>query len=270
MRLAYGKQQSDAWLRSRVGRITGSKIADVCDYLVIKSRAGESSAKRNKYRLQLIAERLTGRAADNYVSPSMQWGTDTENDARLYYEGAMRQMCEPVGFVLHPQFDFTGASPDSLVGTEGVLEIKCPETTTHLDYIAGGKIPDDYLPQVAWELACTGRKWVDFVSFDPRIGADSLRFFYRRMGRDELEWTIGAGKEPLTLTGEAVIDYFTSEVLKLNAEIEYFFAERDIRPIAPFPVELVEAEPSSDAYDPSKPFAEQRYDFLDNTLAECP
>jgi putative phage-type endonuclease len=265
MKVSFGKQGSDAWLRGRIGRITGSRLADTCSYLVIKSRAGESSAKRNNYRMELIAERLTGRAKDHYVSPPMEHGTNTENDARLYYEGVMRQMCEPVGFVLHQQFDFSGASPDSLVGTEGVLEIKCPETTTHLDYIAGGQIPAEYYPQIAWELACTGRKWVDFVSFDPRINAASLRFFYRRVARDELEFGIGSGKDERVLTGEAVIDYFSSEVCKLNAEVEYFFAERGIQPIAPYPVELVEAEeeePLTD-YDPGKSFADQDHSFLD-------
>jgi putative phage-type endonuclease len=235
MRNTYGSQQSDAWLRNRVGRIPGSRIADVCSYLVIKSRAGESSAKRNNYKMELIAERLTGRAKDHYVSPAMEHGTATENDARLYYEGALRVMCEPVSFVLHPKYDFTGCSPDSLVAAEGVLEIKCPETTTHLEYVEGGRIPDEYLPQIAWELVCTERKWADFVSYDPRIQDDLLRFFYRRIGRDEFEWKVG---ERL-LTGEAVLDYFTSEVIKLNAEIEYFFASHDAKPVAPYPVELI-------------------------------
>jgi putative phage-type endonuclease len=215
--------------------------------------------------MELIAERLTGRAAERYVSPAMEHGTATEDEAAAYYEGVMRQMVEPVGFVLHPKYDFTGASPDRLVGTEGLLEIKAPETTTHLEYLMAGKIPELYLPQVAWELACTGRKWADFVSFDPRIHADALRFFYRRVGRDELEWKICQGKDEITLTGEAVIDYFTSEVLKFNAEIEYFFAERDIRPIAPFAVQLQEepAEPASDdAYDHSKDFIDQDHSYL--------
>lgn len=239
MRITYGKQQGDSWVRNRIGRITGSRIADACSYLVIKSRAGESSAKRNNYRMELIAERLTGRAKDHYVSPAMEHGTATEDDARLYYEAALRQMCEPVSFVLHPTYDFTGSSPDSLVGEDGVLEIKCPESTTHLQYVLEGKIPGEYLPQIAWELACTGRRWADFVSYDPRIQDDSLRFFYRRVLRSELEWKIGTGKDEITLTGESVIDYFTSEVLKLNAEIEYFFAEHNAKPIAPYPVELI-------------------------------
>jgi putative phage-type endonuclease len=275
MRIAYGKQQSDSWIRSRVGRITGSRIADVCSYLTRKSGTkgpGDSSAKRDGYRLELIAERLTGRAKDHYVSPAMEHGTNYENDARLYYEGVMRQMCEPVGFVLHPKYDFTGASPDSLVGADGVLEIKCPETTTHLEYVLGGQIPEEYLPQVAWELACTGRQWVDFVSFDPRVQVDSLRFFYRRVQRSELAWIIGSGKDETVLTGEAVIDYFEREVCKLNAEIEFFFAERGIDPIAPFSVELVDEETGevSDLppYDPSKPFDKQDYAFLDGNRSD--
>jgi putative phage-type endonuclease len=225
MRVTYGRQQSDAWLRNRVGRITGSRIADVISVLTRTSgakKAGDPSAKRDAYKLELIAERLTGRAKDHYVSMAMEHGTATEDDARLYYEGALRMMCEPVSFVLHPKYDFTGSSPDALVGEDGILEIKCPDTTTHLDYVLGGKVPDEYLPQIMWELACTGRKWADFVSYDPRIQDDKLRFFYRRVERDE-----------------ALIAHYTEQVLKLNAEIEYFFAERNATPIAPYPVELI-------------------------------
>lgn len=260
MRNTYGSQQGDAWLRNRIGRITGSRLADVCSYLTRSSgakKAGDSSSKRDNYRLELIAERLTGRAKEHYVSPSMDHGTNTEDDARLYYEGVTRQMCEPVGFVLHPKYDFTGASPDALVGSDGVLEIKCPETTTHLEYILTGKLPDEYLPQVAWELACTGRKWVDFVSFDPRVQCDSLRFFYRRVAREELDF---AG-----YTGEAVIEYFTAEVLKLNAEIEYFFAEHNAKPIAPYPVELITEDGEVIDQEAVDDFTGAAYAFLDST-----
>lgn len=268
MRNTYGSQQSDAWLRNRIGRIPGSRIVDVCSYLVIKSRAGEPSAKRNSLRMDLIAERLTGRAKDHYVSPQMEHGTDTESEAVMFYERALRTMCAPVGFVLHPKYDFTGSSPDALVGTEGVLEVKCPDTTTHLEYIQAGVVPEQYLPQIAWEMACTERKWADFVSYDPRIQDQRLRFFYRRTGRDELEWK--AGKR--VLKGEAVIDYFTSEVLKLNAEIEYWFAEHNAKPIAPFPVELVteDGEVVPQSFNESN-LNGPEWSFLDQTsLAEVP
>ena len=99
-------------------------------------------------------------------------------------------------------------------------------------------IPTEYLPQIAWEMACTERKWADFVSYDPRIHDEKLRFFYRRMDRDELEWKVG----DRIITGETVIDYFTEEVLKLNAEIEYFFEQHGAKAVAPYPVEIVDEE----------------------------
>jgi putative phage-type endonuclease len=251
MRNTFGSQQGDAWLRNRIGRITGSCLADVCSYLTRASgakKAGDSSAKRDGYRMQLIAERLTGRATDHYVSLSMEHGTNTEDDARIYYEGATRQMCAPVGFVLHPQYDFTGASPDALVGSDGVLEIKCPETTTHLEYIDAGVVPPEYVAQIMWELACTGRKWADFISFDPRVQDDKLRFFYRRMERDE-----------------AMIATYTAEVLKLNAEIEYWIAEHKAIPVAPYPVEIVTED--GEILEPGavSDFTGAAYDFLDKT-----
>jgi len=257
MRATYGRQQGDAWIKNRIGRITGSRIADVISVLTRASgakKAGDPSAKRDAYKLEVIAERLTGRAKDHYVSPAMEHGTNTEDDARMYYESVMRQMCAPVSFVLHPRYDFTGSSPDSLVGDSGVLEIKCPETTTHLAYHQGGVVPEEYVPQIQWELACTERQWCDFVSFDPRIQDPNLRFFYRRMKRDE-----------------DLIRHYTEQVLKLNAEIEYFFAEHNAKPIAPFPVEIItedgevlEQGAEGDVND----FAGSAYDFLDENQLE--
>jgi hypothetical protein len=272
MKNTYGSQQSDAWLRNRIGRITGSRLVDVCSYLTRASgtkKAGEPSAKRDNYRDELISERGTGRAKDHYVSLAMEHGTNTEDEARMYYEGALRVMCAPVSFVLHSQYDFTGSSPDSLVGSEGVLEIKCPESTTHVVYRRGDRVPEEYLPQVSWELACTGRKWVDFVSYDPRWADERLRFFYRRLGRDELELEVGGR----TLTGEAVIDYYTNEVIKLNAEVVYYFTEGGFKTIAPYPVEIitedgeiVSDEPDGDPAD----FAGDGYAFLDKGIGMTP
>lgn len=259
MRITYGKQQGDTWIRNRIGRITGSRIADVCSYLVIKSRAGESSAKRNNYQMELIAERLTGRARDHYVSPAMEHGTATEDDARLYYEKAVGEMCIPVSFVLHPKYDFTGSSPDSLVGDDGVLEIKCPESTTHLQYVLDGKVPDEYLPQIVWELACTGREWADFVSFDPRIQDETLRFFYRRIKREDLEWCAGES----IYAGEQVIEYFTQQMLKFEAEIQDFFAEHHAKPIAPYPVEIITEDGEVIEQGDPADFTGDGYKFID-------
>jgi hypothetical protein len=250
MRNTYGGQQSDAWLRNRVGRITASRIGDVCSYLKRKSgdkEVGSSSGTRDSYFYELVSERLTGRTKDHYNSPAMQRGNDLENDARLYYEGALRVMCQPVNFVLHPELDFTGASPDSLVGSEGVVEIKCLLPWNHIEFLDTKEIEPERFSQVGWQLACGGkqRRWSDLVHFCPDIlGCDALRFHYDRIGRDELQWKVG--KEERLLTGEAVIDYFTSEVIKLNAEITQFMVEHKATPVAPFPVEFLEEEPPED------------------------
>jgi putative phage-type endonuclease len=221
---SFGRQQGDAWVRYRCGRITGSRMADVCSYL----KDGKTeSAKRYNYRMELIAARLTGRTADHYVTPAMQWGIDTEEAAVLFYEAAFGVMSEPCGFFVHPDMPFSGASPDRLIDDDGLLECKAPETVTHLEYILEGKVPDQYMPQIQWELACTGRKWADFLSYDPRIQTENLRFFCRRVERDE-----------------ALIAKYTAEVLKMEAEINAFLDKHECKPLAPFPVDLKEPEPA--------------------------
>lgn len=271
-----GLQQSDAWLRARCGRITGSKLADVVDYVAKGSmKRGDKTiapgAKRSKYRREIIAERLTGMLVDHWYSDYMARGEREESPARMFYEGITRQMVTPVSFVIHPDFSFTGASADGLIGKEGVLEIKNPNTITHLEYRDDEVLPEDYVPQVGWEMACAGkeRRWADFLSLDRRIVDPNLCYFLKRVGRDELEWTVPIivdGKaEERKLTGESVIDYFTSEVLKFNAEIEYYFAERKAKTIAPFPVEIIdEPEPAPETYpDAPENFLGREYAFLD-------
>lgn len=233
MREVYGGQQGDEWLRSRIGRITGSELAKVCSYLTRASKgkvAGEPSAERDTYKRKLIAERLTGLDSPNVTLPRMQWGVDTEDEAATFYEMATGEMVEKVGFVLHPEWDFAGASPDRLVGADGLAEFKCPETTTHLRYIAEDRIPPDYMPQLVWELVCTQRKWVDFVSYDPRIKDEKAKFFCRRLAVEDLAWD--------TMRGRQVIAYFEDQVLKFEKEIQQYIAERGLTPVAPFPVRL--------------------------------
>jgi exodeoxyribonuclease (lambda-induced) len=237
----YGAQQSDAWLRAHCGRITGSGLDAVCAYLSRKSgdkKKGDPKAERDTYKLEKIGERLSGRLATHYETPAMRIGNEYEEEARLYYEGVLNVATTSVGFYVHDEYDFTGASCDALIDDDGVLEIKCPTTPVHLKYVMGGDIPKDYIPQVAWELACTGRAYVDFVSYGVGVLDDDLRFFYRRRGRTELEYSYtdysGAEDREVKLTGEAVIEYFTNEVLKMENEIREFLKGR--RTIAPFPV----------------------------------
>jgi hypothetical protein len=246
MRETYGADQGDAWLHARIGRLTGSRLAEVCSYLERKSGdkvAGDSSGTRDRYMLEIISERLTGRDKDQFNSPAMQRGAALEEDARMCYEKALNVIAEPVGFVVHPLYDFTGATADSLVNDEGVLEIKCLLPWNHLKYVLAEEVPEEYIPQVAWEMACTGRKWADFVLYCPDIiGAEELRFWYRRIHIEDLRWTVTdytvRPSKDTVLEGQAVIDYFTNEVLKFEAEIQAFMAKHHARPVAPYPLQL--------------------------------
>jgi hypothetical protein len=272
-----GPQQSDAWLRARCGRITGSKFLDVCDFVFKGSKARGDKAvlpggKRSLYRRQTIGERLTGQLANHWASEYMAHGEREEEPARMFYESITRNMVIPVTFVVHSEFPWTGASADGLIGKDGVLEIKNPSTEKHLAYWEDGLVPEEYLPQCAWEMACAGpeRRFADFLSLDRRIQDPSLCYFLKRTGRDELEWDIpilvdGKG-EYRKLTGEAVIDYFTEQAVAFNAEIEAFLAEHNAKPIAPFPVEFQEEKEPDPGYDTSKDFEQQDYSFLDSAV----
>jgi len=237
----FGKQQGDSWLRQKCGRISGSGMGAATSYL----KNGNESADRRNYRLELIAARLTGLTPNHFVTPGMQWGIEQEENAVLMYESLFGVMAEPCGFFVHPQHDFSGASPDRLIGSDGLLECKAPETTTHLQWVIEGKVPEKYMPQLQWEMACTGREWADFLSFDPRIQDDNLRFFYRRVERDE-----------------ALIAKYTDEVLKLEEEINAFMQQHGCTPVAPFPVEIVREDGEvTDGADPDD-FSGPAYNFL--------
>lgn len=172
-------QQTPEWFSQRVGKVTASRIADV----MAKVKSGEAAGRAN-YRAQLVAERLTGTAAESYSNTAMQWGTDTEPYARMAYEAATGNLVLETGFVLHPEIGFSGASPDGLIGNDGLVEIKCPNTATHIDYLLASTVPEKYKPQMAWQMACTGREWCDFISYDPRLPED-LRLFTVRYKREE-------------------------------------------------------------------------------------
>jgi putative phage-type endonuclease len=172
-------QGSEEWFAARIGKVTASKIKDV----ISKIKTGEAAARRD-YRIQLVTERLTGQREQGYTSPDMQWGTDTEPQARAAYEAETGSIVSEVGMIDHPTINMTGASPDGLVDGDGLLEIKCPKTATHLQTLMDGKVPSQYVPQMQWQMACTGRKWVDFVSFDPRLPAE-YQLFIKRVERDD-------------------------------------------------------------------------------------
>ncbi|GGE36124.1 phage-related exonuclease [Agaricicola taiwanensis] len=172
-------QRTDEWDQARLGKVTASRVADV----VARTKSGYSASRAN-YMAQLICERLTGVKAETFNSREMQWGTDTEAEARSAYCFYRDADIEEVGFVDHPRIAETGASPDGLVGDDGLVEIKCPNTSTHIETLLGQKVPEKYVTQMQWQMACTGRAWCDFVSYDPRMPAD-MRLFVQRVHRDE-------------------------------------------------------------------------------------
>lgn len=158
------EQRTDEWYAARLGKVTASRVADV----VAKTKSGYS-ASRDNYMAELICERLTGTRGEFFPSAAMVWGTEQEPRARAAYEAAQGVLVEETGFVLHALIDDAGASPDGLVGDDGLVEIKCPNTATHLEFLLTSKIPDKYVTQMMWQMLCTGRKWCDYVSYDPRL-----------------------------------------------------------------------------------------------------
>ena len=172
------EQRSPEWFAARCGKVTASRIAD----LRAKTKSGWG-ASRDKYMAQIVVERITGTVAPSFQNAAMQHGTDTEPQARAAYEFEQDAIVVEVGFVDHPFIPMAGASPDGLVGDDGLLEIKCPESHTHLDTLLSEKIPEKYIQQMLWQMACTKKRFCDFVSFDPRM-PPHLQFWCKRVDAD--------------------------------------------------------------------------------------
>jgi putative phage-type endonuclease len=173
------EQGSDEWKAIRLGKVTASRVADV----VAKTKTGWSASRAN-YRAQLVAERLTGILGESYTNAAMEWGVATEAEAREAYCFYQNTDVEQIAFAQHPTIAMSGASPDGLIGTNGLVEIKCPNTATHIETLLGKSVPGKYALQMQWQMACTDRSWCDFVSYDPRMPED-LRLFVKRLERDE-------------------------------------------------------------------------------------
>jgi putative phage-type endonuclease len=191
------EQGTPEWFAQRIGKVTASRIADI----MAKTKTGVS-ASRGNYLAQLVAERLTGQSADTFKSGAMQHGTETEPQARMVYEAETGQIVTEVAMINHPTIEMSGASPDGFVGTDGLVEIKCPNTSTHIASLMADKAPSGYMAQMQWQMACTGRAWCDFVSFDPRMPED-MQLLIKRVPRDE-----------------ALIAEYEAEVIKFLAEVQ--------------------------------------------------
>jgi putative phage-type endonuclease len=192
------EQRTTEWHQARLGKVTASRVSEVI--------AKGKGATRDSYMADLIVERLTGQRGGGFSTAHMEWGTEQEPHARAAYSARTGELVEEVGFIQHPRLEHAGASPDGLVNDEGLVEFKCPATSTHLDTLLAGEVPTKYIPQIQFQMACTGRKWCDFVSYDPRL-PEHLRMFVKRVERDD--------KYITTLEGE--VKTFLAE---LNEKLE--------------------------------------------------
>ena len=192
-------QGSEEWFAQRLGHVTASRMSDV----LAKGKSGGEAVTRAKYRMQIIAERITGRVADSFSSAAMEWGTEQEPYARTRYAAVTGRIVDEAEFYTHPTIKWLGASPDGLLNdTGGLLEIKCPNTQTHLGYMLDKKAPAVYINQMQTQMWVTGRAWCDFVSFDPRV-PQHLQLFIVRLNRDD-----------------ALIEKMETEVRKFLSEVQ--------------------------------------------------
>ena len=173
------EQRSPEWYAARLGRVTASRVADI----MAKTKSGPSASRAN-YMAELICERLTGMQGASYQNAAMAWGVEREPEARLAYEAKTGDLVTEVGFTPHDSIDMSGASPDGLVNDDGLVEIKCPNTATHIDTLLSGTVPSKYMYQMQWQMACTGRQWCDFISYDPRM-PENMQLWVKRVKRNE-------------------------------------------------------------------------------------
>lgn len=172
-------QQTAEWFAARCGKVTASRIGD----MMAKTKTGWGASRAN-YAAQLVAERLTSTPSETFSNAAMKWGTEMEPEARAAYEFYSGNSVQEVGFIVHRAISASGASPDGLVGEFGLVEIKCPQTATHIETLLEGAVPAKYNYQMQWQMACANRSWCDWVSYDPRM-PESMRLFITRVNRDD-------------------------------------------------------------------------------------
>ena len=173
------EQGTDEWKLARLGYVSASNL----DSVMAKGKTGEATTRKN-YKVRLVAERLTNQIGESYSNSAMEWGVENEPFARMAYEAISETFVDQTGFWKHNSIPFAGCSPDGLVGDEGLVEIKCPNTTTHVEYLLAKKVPTEYVKQVQGQLWVMEREWCDFVSFDPRLPLKN-RLLVVRAYRDE-------------------------------------------------------------------------------------
>ena len=169
------------FFRARVGKLTASRMADAMAF----KKDGKPSAERTRYLHEVVAERLTGEAVSHFVTPAMAWGLANEDGAKAEYEAATGRKVKPCGTIDHFDIEYLAATPDGYIGHDGLIETKCPTTSTHIAWAMAGVVPEIHKPQMTVQIMCTGRDWCDFVSFDPRIKGSKRLFIVRYVPTEE-------------------------------------------------------------------------------------
>ena len=190
------EQRSPEWFLARLGKVTASRVADI----VAKTKAGYSTSREN-YAVELALQRITGNIPESYLNAAMQWGTEKEPEARAMYEMTTGNFVTEVGFIDHPNIPMSGASPDGIVG-DGLIEIKCPISATHLATLRRKEADPKYICQMQWQMAVTNTVWCDFISYDPRF-PEKHKLFVKRVNRDD-----------------KLIKELEDEVIKFESEIQ--------------------------------------------------
>jgi len=195
--IGLAEQGTDAWKLEKLGHVSAGSVSDI----LAKGKGGESKM-RDSYKWRIITERMTGLIQESFSNDSMLWGVETEAEARMTYELIYGVTVDQTGFVKHPTLQWVGASPDGMIGTDGLIEIKCPHTKTHLQTLKSGEAPKVYYSQMQMQMWTMNRQWCDFVSYDPRL-PHNIQFFCKRVDRDD-----------------EYISNMEIEVLKFLAEVE--------------------------------------------------
>ena len=198
------EQGSPEWLQQRLGMVTASRISDV----LARTKTGYGASRKN-YMAQLVVERMTGQPQESYTNAAMQWGIDHEAEARSTYEFMSGNIVIPAEFIRHQEIEMSGASPDGVITDDGIVELKCPNTATHIETLLTKSVEDKYIMQMLWQMECSNRGWCDYVSYDPRMPPE-LSLFVKRVERDQARID-EIKKEVLAFLGE-----LSSMVDKLN------------------------------------------------------
>jgi putative phage-type endonuclease len=168
--------QLAAWLAARAGKLTASNMGRA----IAVKKDGKPTAERANLIREILAERMTGSSVRHYVSPAMEHGLEYEDEAKAAYEAHTGDFITPCGFYDHQRIDLFGGTPDGLLAPDGLIEIKCPTTTTFIEWRMAGVVPEEHVPQMLANLAVTGRKWCEFVAYDPRVRDERAQLFVRR------------------------------------------------------------------------------------------